>query len=650
MISEKRLFAALLVWLTGLIGQLSQTTLQAQNINSGLKAYWNMDAVSGTVIADQSGNGFNGTLSGNAIINASGKVNGCLEMPTLSDGMMLVSNMNWQPAAPGYAFSVSFWINPYSLTNYSNQVVAYPGWGAFVFHGDATGGIYTGTDQTNRFTPGYFPTNILQTNQWQHFVFTYASGTGTLYRNGIQLTSRTGMTAPTAWTGFRIGASSASSSLHGKIDEVRVYDRAVTAAEVELLWSYPSAPAGRVWSSTPVNTDWNNPSNWTGGVVPQEYDNVTVNSCTTCPALASNVTVNNLSIGANGKLNIGGFTMAVVKNLSLSSAFITSNAGRLTAGNPYSINTSYTGQITIVKSYQYNVSSYFPGGNTFSGGKTTLIMDPHRSYVRWFLGYNSPDTFNEDVQIDLNGSPDAVYHNIQIGYWTNQQPLVFKKNLTVNVTGYQAVLGGWSVRCDGNLQVNQSTVQGSFTLQGDVELKGNIAFSYIQPTFSGHSPSGGFGLMPAAGKKCLISGAISLSSNVTNGIPKFQFGETGTTQIGANSTLVVGALSQGMITLSNVQVADRPGGWNLLVPGSTGTVVLNNRTTFAGDADITTPRIQLSGSVFNGEVKIRKTGPGTDASAGGNIFRKKVTITNNAPAGSHMQMATSADDIIQQTQ
>ncbi len=661
MTPEKRLLAALLVCLTGLIGLLSQTSLQAQNINSGLKAYWNMDAVSGTTIADQSGNGFDGTLSGNAIISAAGKTGGCLEMPALSDGMMLVSNMNWQPAAPGYAFSVSFWINPYSLTNYSNQVVAYPGWGAFVFHGDATGGIYTGTDVTNRFTPDYFQPNILQTNQWQHFVFTYASGTGSLYRNGVLVTSRTGMVASTAWTGLRIGASSAGSSLHGKIDEVRVYDRAVTAAEVELLRAYPNLPASRVWSTTPVSTDWNNPSNWTGGAVPQEYDNVTVNSCTTCPALTENVNVNNLTVNTGGKLNIGPYVLTSSKNLLLNAAQISSNSGRLFASNPGSTGTVYTGQITIAKTNPGSIVNSFFDGNTYNG-KITFLFTYIPNYTRWFIGTNAKETFNSDVAIEMTGGTGGYYNNIVFGSNGNQLTEI-NGNLSIRNGG-----GDLCILYVNGVKVNQATdIQyngpqgGKVYFYKNCEFVGPVSFNvanvakyhcYLQFVPNGAAYQQIF-------RKPVTLTAGSNNNFWTNAIVQFGDG-TGGVRFEPEATLSVSGSSVrwsltsskstftpllSSSTARTVTIPPGPATSNDLYVG-----LYLYGTTFEGKANITSPHLYLGGNQFKDEVKLTKTGSGTDASQGGNIFRKKVTITNNAPAGSNIQMATTSDDIIQQSQ
>jgi hypothetical protein len=63
---------------------------------------------------------------------------------------------------------------------------------------------------------------------------TWSSGTMRLYVNGTQSASRTvGTTAPGGTGPLRIGGSGvASAFFRGLIDEVRVYDRALSATEI----------------------------------------------------------------------------------------------------------------------------------------------------------------------------------------------------------------------------------------------------------------------------------------------------------------------------------------------------------------------------------------------------------------------------------
>ena len=76
--------------------------------------------------------------------------------------------------------------------------------------------------------------SLFSANSWNHIVCTYASGTKRIYLNGIQIGIATGLTGTisTNANGPRIGAHSSGYYLDGEIAASRVYNKALTAAEV----------------------------------------------------------------------------------------------------------------------------------------------------------------------------------------------------------------------------------------------------------------------------------------------------------------------------------------------------------------------------------------------------------------------------------
>ena len=77
-------------------------------------------------------------------------------------------------------------------------------------------------------------TSVFPADSWNHIVCTYASGTKRIYLNGVQIKLATGLsgTIPTNTNGPRIGAHSSGYYLDGEIAISRVYNKALTAAEV----------------------------------------------------------------------------------------------------------------------------------------------------------------------------------------------------------------------------------------------------------------------------------------------------------------------------------------------------------------------------------------------------------------------------------
>ena len=76
--------------------------------------------------------------------------------------------------------------------------------------------------------------SLFSANSWNHIACTYVSGTKRIYLNGIQVGLATGLTGtiPTNTNGPRIGAHSSGYYLDGKIAVSRVYNKALTQAEV----------------------------------------------------------------------------------------------------------------------------------------------------------------------------------------------------------------------------------------------------------------------------------------------------------------------------------------------------------------------------------------------------------------------------------
>ena len=215
----------------------------------GCTAWYRLEespATNGTLVHDYSGNGNDGVLHAD---DAGDKGVGTHLGRTFQfDGnadYVLVTNITWAPSR----FSVSFWLYPRNVYNWNQQIQAGAGWGAFVFHATSANGIYVGTDVGTRITPSDLPSPAIETYKWQHFCFTYDGGTGKLYRNGILLATKTGMTPPVSWDGFIIGATNGNTIL-GRVDEVMLLDYAASSQTVaEVLYGGGISPPNSILNS-----------------------------------------------------------------------------------------------------------------------------------------------------------------------------------------------------------------------------------------------------------------------------------------------------------------------------------------------------------------------------------------------------------------
>ena len=86
-----------------------------------------------------------------------------------------------------------------------------------------------------------YGTAVLPVNAWTHLAATYDGTTMRLYVNGVQVASRpqTGNIA-TSTNPLQIGGDSIYGQYwSGRIDEVRVYNRALSAAEIQTDMNVP---------------------------------------------------------------------------------------------------------------------------------------------------------------------------------------------------------------------------------------------------------------------------------------------------------------------------------------------------------------------------------------------------------------------------
>jgi hypothetical protein len=101
---------------------------------------------------------------------------------------------------------------------------------------DNAGNFYFRTMGLSNQDLTFTTSTYISPNTWNHVVCTYGAGVKTIYVNGIQIAQTTGVTGTisTNTTGLYLGAYGPGTSffLNGKIAESRVYNRALTAAEV----------------------------------------------------------------------------------------------------------------------------------------------------------------------------------------------------------------------------------------------------------------------------------------------------------------------------------------------------------------------------------------------------------------------------------
>jgi len=208
-------------------------TSAANAADPDLAAYWKFDDGSGTTAFDSSGNGNEGVFVGDPKWVA-GKFGGALEF----NGDDYVNCGNGASLQIRDQITITFWFKVQAFSN---------SWEAFLAKGDdsyrasrsATTGNAThmGASGTSvGGSNGWFDAAIVITdNQWHHWAGVYDGSQGRIYIDGVLDTTSpgTGQINQSSYN-FYIGENAQATGrfLHGLMDEVRLYSRALTDAEI----------------------------------------------------------------------------------------------------------------------------------------------------------------------------------------------------------------------------------------------------------------------------------------------------------------------------------------------------------------------------------------------------------------------------------
>ena len=232
--------------------------LTANSTEDGLLAYYKMDNISGTSIMDFSGNGHNATYNGGTVTWAptGGQINGAIDLSN-TVGQPSIDAGTFDPAGTG--LTLMAWINQDTITNDARIISKTNGssvnahdW-AMIINNNASGGqdwlqlrLKTATGNTiSNQLEGVDFTNYLDT--WTHVAITYDDTTDliTYYINGVQMGTDTHANggAVVAGSGKNVSIGNqpfggyGGRKFDGFIDETRIYERGLSAAEIQDIYT-----------------------------------------------------------------------------------------------------------------------------------------------------------------------------------------------------------------------------------------------------------------------------------------------------------------------------------------------------------------------------------------------------------------------------
>src|ERR1035441_8897340 len=249
--------------LTGGSYQITQGFEQPGGVNStlltGIISYWKLDETSGTTAIDAAGGGNNGTDT-NDTLGVPGKIhtaygfngvtaNSKIDMANTSSTS---SNLNLTTSG-----SISAWvsvpvIHPHDINSYYYaQIVSRENGGTAKgytlyfaqYENEFTGefsAVVGGKDTVDRFYFSGVPLTTSSDNVWIHLVVTWDGSHIVTYMNGANAHSVAQTVTPGSNANpFSIGYNAVGSPNYwrGRIDEVGIWNRALTAGEDSLLYA-----------------------------------------------------------------------------------------------------------------------------------------------------------------------------------------------------------------------------------------------------------------------------------------------------------------------------------------------------------------------------------------------------------------------------
>ena len=207
-------------------------TTQAASQPVGLVAAYAFDEGTGNIVSDASGNGHTGSITGATWV-VSGRFGQALSFNGTSDWITIADANDLDPTT---GMTVSAWVNPNVLSSWRTVIIKErPNGLSYALYGHDNAprpAAYVNTGGADTSAPG---ASGLSADTWTHLAATYDGAGLQLYVNGNQVSSQAVAGIPVASASpLRIGGNSVwGEYFAGLIDEVRVYNRALSAAEIQ---------------------------------------------------------------------------------------------------------------------------------------------------------------------------------------------------------------------------------------------------------------------------------------------------------------------------------------------------------------------------------------------------------------------------------
>jgi hypothetical protein len=222
----------------------NQTTATAVSVTvnnaAGLVAAYSFNENTGTTLTDRTGLGHTGTISG-ATWTTQGRFGSALTFDGVNDWVTIADANDLDLTT---ALTLEAWVFPTATTGVRDILIK-EGSGFDVYNLYARN--WRGLPETNVRVAGDNRTAegaALPANTWTHVAGTYDGTTVRFYVNGVQVaTHAIGGQVATSTGPLRLGGNSLWGEFFaGRIDEVRIYNRVLSAADIQVDMNAPVQP------------------------------------------------------------------------------------------------------------------------------------------------------------------------------------------------------------------------------------------------------------------------------------------------------------------------------------------------------------------------------------------------------------------------
>jgi glucose/arabinose dehydrogenase/PKD repeat protein len=235
---------------------LFQSASQAQ-VPGGLVAAYAFNEGTGSTTADLSGSGNAGAV-GSATWTTQGKFGNALSFNGTSALVTIADSASLRLTG---GVTLEAWVNPSAVTSAWRDVMVKGNDDYYLMGTSSPSSLPVGAATLSGTKKRAFGTTALAPNTWTHLATTYDGTAVRLYANGVQVSSTpaTGTIASSA-SALQIGGDSLFGQYFaGSIDEVRVYNVALSAAQIQTDMTTPLTSGGG--DTTPPTVAITSPAN-----------------------------------------------------------------------------------------------------------------------------------------------------------------------------------------------------------------------------------------------------------------------------------------------------------------------------------------------------------------------------------------------------